>query len=388
MLERNVENDQYGNRSLPDHAKDIDRRGIPIERVGIKGLTYPIRVMDKTNQMQSTVAEIDAYVGLPADVRGTHMSRFVEIINGERTEITLRSLPSLLQSIQRKLESDSAHLQVRFQYFLEKAAPVSGALSLMNYPCEFNASLEHDAFMFTLVVTVPVTSLCPCSKAVSKYGAHNQRSHIKVHIQSHDFVWIEDVVQAVEKSASAPLYALLKRSDEKWVTEQAYENAKFVEDLVRDSLIQLKKLPGARHIRVLAENFESIHNHSAFAELIWNLDEEKAVDEPAVNINTQNAPKTQSTNMFGSWLKSQRTARKISQQVLAERLGTSASFLSRVESGEKRLSEALLAQLAGVMGMDPTAVQLRGGVVPSDLLHTITADPESFVRWAQKKNAS
>lgn len=385
MLERTFEDEVLGSQTLPDHAKDTDSRGIPIEKVGIKGLTYPIRVMDKTHQMQSTVAEIDAYVDLAASVRGTHMSRFVEIINGERTEITLRSLPTLLQSIQRKLESETAHLQVRFPYFLEKSAPVSGARSLMNYPCEFNASFSDKGFTFTLVVTVPVTSLCPCSKAVSKYGAHNQRSHIKVHIQGDDFIWIEDVIEAVEKSASAPLYALLKRSDEKHVTEQAYENAKFVEDLVRDSLIQLQKITGVTSIRILAENFESIHNHSAFAELAW-LRQDLTSETPHLKNDVTD---TMSETMgFGHWLRQQRTVRGLSQSELAERLGTSASFLSRVESGEKRLSLNLSQQIANILGLDPLVVQLRAGTPPEALLNCIASAPESFLRWTKTQAPS
>jgi len=384
MLETPAEIIDPHNVSLPDHARDVDHRGVPIEKVGIKGLTYPIRVMDKANTMQSTVAEIDAYVGLAADVRGTHMSRFVEIINGERTEITLRSLPSLLQSIQRKLESNSAHIHVRFPYFLEKTAPVSGAKSLMNYPCEFEASLEGSLFTFTLVVTVPVTSLCPCSKAVSDYGAHNQRSHIRVHIRGRDFIWIEDVIQAVEKNGSAPLFALLKRSDEKWVTEKAYQNAKFVEDLSRDSLLSLRELPGVTNIRILAENFESIHNHSAFAELSW------AEKGPQINVQYGSTPSmpTRDTSPFGHWLKSKRTARKLSQQDLADQLGTSSSFLSRVESGDKRLSPALLIRLASILGMDPATVQLKAGVIPEVLLTSISRDPESFLSWANTSRES
>ena len=288
--------------------------------------------MDKTNQMQSTVAEIDAYVGLDETVRGTHMSRLIEIINGERTEITLRSLPTLLSEIQRRLESDSAHLHVRFPYFMEKTAPVSGAKSLMDYPCEFIANRKGNEFSFTLVVTVPVTSLCPCSKAVSKYGAHNQRSHIRVEVQGDEFIWIEDVIGAVESNGSAPLFALLKRSDEKWVTETAYENAKFVEDLVRDSLISLRELPGATHIRVLAENFESIHNHSAFAELVWS-------NQASTGVPQLNAKPTHSDSAlaFGPWLRQTRISRKLSQQNLAEKLNTSALYLSRVEKGDAYL---------------------------------------------------
>ena len=383
MLEKPLDIRDATHQSLPDHARDVDRRGLAIEKVGIKGLVYPIRVMDKANKMQATVAEIDAYVGLEKSVRGTHMSRLIEIINSERSEITLRSLPTLLKTIQRRLESDSAHLHVRFPYFLEKSAPVSGAKSLMDYPCEFIANRLHNEFHFTLVVTVPVTSLCPCSKAVSKYGAHNQRSHIRVQLQGDDFIWIEDVIEAIEKNGSAPLYALLKRSDEKWVTETAYENAKFVEDLVRDSLISLRELPGVSHIRILAENFESIHNHSAFAELAWSNAESQAPHQP------HSKPASQFETMdFGQWLKQIRVSRKLSQQDLSEKIGTSPSFLSRVEKGEKRLSTIVLKRLANALGLDEDIVQLRAGVVPDRFLQSIATAPEDFLGWANTHKAS
>jgi GTP cyclohydrolase I len=382
MLEKpeNFSSFAKNNASLPDHAKDSDNRGIALDRVGIRGLQHPIKVMDRTHKMQSTVATIDAYVGLESSVRGTHMSRFVEILNAERSEITLRSLPDLLRSIQRKLEANHAYLSVEFPYFLERKAPVSGAKSLMNYPCAFDARLEGQQFSFELVVTVPVTSLCPCSKAVSQYGAHNQRSNVVVQVQGSEFVWIEDIIDAVEKNASAPLFALLKRADEKYVTELAYDNPKFVEDLVRDTMLSVQQIPGVFHVKVSAENFESIHNHSAYGETTWSPPASSTVHlAPAQNTTLKNEQD------FGGWLRQLRQERKINQQTLGKALGTSASYISRVESGEKKFSLAALERLAQTLGMDPVIIKLRAGVLEDRVLQMIRQEPESFLAWYSRQ---
>jgi GTP cyclohydrolase I len=195
----------------------------------------------------------------------------VEILHEKRGEMSSRKLPELLEEIQRRLDADDAHVEIAFPYFLTKHAPVSGVASLMNYNCTFLASQKKSMFDFVLGVEVPVKSLCPCSKAVSERGAHNQRSLVNVQVRSLEHVWIEDVVAAVEGCASAPLYALLKREDEKYVTELAYDNPRFVEDLVRDVVIAVRALPGVTWLKVSAENLESIHNHSAYAEIDWAL---------------------------------------------------------------------------------------------------------------------
>jgi GTP cyclohydrolase I len=259
-----------GRSELPDHASDADERALDIDRVGIKGLSYPIMVWDRTNTVQHTVGTLALTVGLPRRFKGTHMSRFVEILHEKRGEMSSRKLPELLAEIQRRLHADDAHVRVEFPYFLEKKAPVSGVASLMDYACTFDASRHGDRFDFVLGVRVPVKSLCPCSKAVSERGAHNQRSLVEVRLRSTDHVWIEQVVEAVERCASSPLYALLKREDEKYVTELAYDNPRFVEDLVRDVVLAVRALPGVHWLAVSAENLESIHNHSAYAEITWS----------------------------------------------------------------------------------------------------------------------
>ena len=251
---------------MPDMQTSRDTRNIAIDKVGVKDISYPVVVMDKNRKFQQTVARINMYVDLPHHFKGTHMSRFIEILNTYREEIALDKLETILAKMKEKLGASSAHLEMEFPYFIEKKAPVSKAKSLMEYTCEFDATLAEE-FDFVLGIRIPVTSLCPCSKELSRYGAHNQRSIITVRVRYRDFVWIEDLVQLVEQCGSSPVYSLLKRADEKQVTEQAYDNPKFVEDIVRDLVLETRALPGVSWLRVSAENFESIHNHSAYAEI-------------------------------------------------------------------------------------------------------------------------
>ncbi|MFT4623957.1 MAG: GTP cyclohydrolase I [Myxococcota bacterium] len=254
---------------LPDHASEADDRQLAIDKVGIRGLQYPIVVWDRANEVQHTVATVAMYVALPPHFKGTHMSRFVEVLQERRGEVTLGTIEPFLEHLQQRLESHEVHLELAFPYFIEKRAPVSGVPSLMSYDCEFVASRAGEVMDFMLQVTVPVKSLCPCSKAISEYGAHNQRSLVTVAVRAESMVWIEQVVDVVEACASAPLFALLKREDEKYVTELAYDNPRFVEDLVRDVVIGMRALPGVNWLRVSADNQESIHNHAAFAEIMW-----------------------------------------------------------------------------------------------------------------------
>jgi len=249
---------------MPDMQKRPDHRRIPISKVGVKDITYPIVVMDKNRTLQHTVARVNMYVDLPHHFKGTHMSRFVEILNKYREQIALDKLETILVEMKSKLGSASAHLEIQFPYFIDKTAPVSRAKSLMEYTCEFSASMT-DQLDFVLGIRVPLTSLCPCSKELSRYGAHNQRSVMTVRVRYRDFIWIEDLVELIEQCGSSPLYSLLKREDEKYVTEQAYENPRFVEDMVREAYSRLAALDNITWFSVETENFESIHNHSAFA---------------------------------------------------------------------------------------------------------------------------
>ena len=249
---------------MPDMQTSRDTRNIPIDKVGVKDISYPIVVMDKKKKFQHTIARINMYVDLPHQFKGTHMSRFIEILNSYREEIALDKLEIMLAEMKKKLGATTAHLEMEFPYFIEKKAPVSRARSLMEYTCSFAATLAED-FDFLLGIRIPVTSLCPCSKELSAYGAHNQRSIISIKVRYSNFIWIEELVSLVEECGSSPVYSLLKRVDEKYVTEKAYDNPKFVEDIVREVTEKLLAEPDISWFSVEAENFESIHKHSAYA---------------------------------------------------------------------------------------------------------------------------
>ena len=256
--------DAVKSNGMPDMQKSRDDRNIAIDKVGVKDIHYPIVVMDKSKEQQQTVARINMYVDLPHHFKGTHMSRFIEILNQYHGQVSIDRMNTMLRDMKQHLEASRAHLELEFPYFIEKQAPTSGARSLMEYQCRMQGSLGDD-YDFVLGVTVPMTSLCPCSKEISARGAHNQRSAVSVEIRYTDHVWLEDLNEWVEECGSAPVYALLKREDEKTLTEQAYDNPMFVEDVVRAVTQRLLKVPEVTWFRVACENFESIHNHSAYA---------------------------------------------------------------------------------------------------------------------------
>ena len=233
----------------------------------MKGLRYPICVLDRQRGQQHTIAEIDISVSVPHRRRGAHMSRFVELLNRHRREIDIRKFRSLCAELRKDHDAEAAHVEVRFPYFIEKNAPVTHATGLVDYACTFGASVTKKSSDLWVAVDVPVTSLCPCSKAISDHGAHNQRSLVSVRVWFAKFFWIEDLIALVEDSASSDLYALLKRPDEKYVTERAYERPRFVEDLVREVGTRLRGDPNFTRWEVEAESFESIHTHSAYATL-------------------------------------------------------------------------------------------------------------------------
>ena len=254
---------------MPDMQRSPDTRNIAIDKVGVKDIRYPIVVMDKSKVQQHTVARVNMYVDLPHHFKGTHMSRFIEILNQYRGEITMRNMGKILQEMKDRLEASSAHMELEFPYFVEKEAPVSRAKGLMEYQCRLFGTLAEEKD-FILSVTVPVTSLCPCSREISERGAHNQRSAVTVEVRMTRFVWIEDLIALVESCGSAPVYSLLKREDEKAVTEQAYDNPMFVEDIVRAVTVKLQQIEEISWFRVECENFESIHKHSAYAQVEWD----------------------------------------------------------------------------------------------------------------------
>ena len=250
---------------IPDVQAYPDARKLAIDKVGIKAIRHPIQIMQRVGGVQHTIALFNMYVGLPHQFKGTHMSRFVEILSAHEREITVETFKVMLQEMVDKLEAKEGRIEMTFPYFIDKAAPVSGVRSLMDYEVTFVAEVLKGEQCFAMKVLTPVTSLCPCSKKISDYGAHNQRSHVTVTAYTGDFVWIEEIVDLVEKQASSELYGLLKRPDEKYVTERAYDNPKFVEDMVRDVAALLNLDERITRYVVESENFESIHNHSAYA---------------------------------------------------------------------------------------------------------------------------
>jgi len=250
---------------IADVQSSVDTRCIAINRVGIKDIRHPVRVKDRSEGEQHTIATFNMYVFLPHNFKGTHMSRFVQILNKHEREITVESFKDMLVEMAGRLESEAGHIEMSFPFFVNKKAPVTGVKSLMDYQVTLVGEIKDGVPAMFIKVVVPVTSLCPCSKEISDYGAHNQRSHVTVSVRTRDFVWIEELIELVEKEASCELFGLLKRPDEKYVTERAYNNPKFVEDMVRDVARRLNDDDRIAAYVVESENFESIHNHSAYA---------------------------------------------------------------------------------------------------------------------------
>jgi GTP cyclohydrolase I len=253
---------------MKDIQNQRDYRNIPIDKVGIKNLRYPITVRDRRDGFQHTVATINMYVDLPHKNRGTHMSRFVEMLHILQPEVSLKTFSVTLEQMKKYLNAASAHIEITFPYFIEKRAPVSNSPGLMDYTCTISGTSDpnNDIDLISEVI-VPISSVCPCSKEISEVGAHNQRGEVRLSTRFKKFIWIEDMIELVEESASCDVYSVLKRVDEKHVTEKGFTNPKFVEDIVRDIAKRLKKDTNITWFSVSAENFESIHNHSAYAHI-------------------------------------------------------------------------------------------------------------------------
>ncbi len=262
-------------KTIPDIQSSADNRHIPIDKVGIKDIKHPVVVSDRSGREQHTVANFNMYVNLPDKYKGTHMSRFVEILNHHEYEITVQSFKRMIEEMTELLNAESGNIEMSFPYFVNKAAPVSGVKSLMDYQVTFIGTIEEGKPQVLVKVMVPVTSLCPCSKNISDYGAHNQRSHITACVKMRDFIWIEELIDIIENVASCELYGLLKRPDEKYVTEKAYDNPKFVEDIVRDVAVKFNEEERISAYTVESENFESIHNHSAYAMLSFDKEQKE-----------------------------------------------------------------------------------------------------------------
>lgn len=263
---------------LEDVQSQTDKRGIKLDQVGVTGLHYPIVLLDRERERQETIASITMSVSLPHNFKGAHMSRFLEVLNDHQSEVTMRTMPKILRHMREILAAESARIELSFPFFLKKSAPKSHAKGLMDYECKFVGEMKGKELDFMIGVKVPVTSLCPCSKEISDYGAHSQRGVISIEAWSSTdetghphLIWIEELISIAESSASCQVYPLLKRADEKFVTMHAYDNPVFVEDIVRNVALKLKASDRMRCFRVHVENYESIHNHSAFAEVFYTF---------------------------------------------------------------------------------------------------------------------
>jgi GTP cyclohydrolase I len=254
---------------MKDIQSERDTRNIPINKVGVKKVKYPITIFDKVKKFQQTVASINMYVNLPHEDKGTHMSRFIEILHEIRHKVSTQTLSAILNQMKEQLKAQSAQIELIFPYFIEKKAPISRAVGLMDYNCSFIASCDSESEIDIIMeVNVPITSVCPCSKEISDYGAHNQRGNVKLRVRFVKLVWLEDMISLVEKSASSEVFSILKRVDEKEVTERGYQNPKFVEDIIRDIVQKLDSNRKITWYEVEVENFESIHNHNAYAYIV------------------------------------------------------------------------------------------------------------------------
>jgi len=267
---------------IADVQSSADTRRLAIDKVGIKSIRHPVRIKDRDGTEQHTVATFSMYVFLPHNFKGTHMSRFVEILNGHEREIGVATFKEMLTEMAKRLESEAGHIEMRFPFFVNKKAPVTGVASLLDYDVTLIGEIRNGRSQLSVRVVVPVTSLCPCSKKIADYGAHNQRSHVTVEIRTRGFLWIEEIIDLVENEASCELYGLLKRPDEKYVTERAYDNPKFVEDTVRDIAGRLNADERVAAYVVESENFESIHNHSAYAMIQRDKEAEAEVADAAL----------------------------------------------------------------------------------------------------------
>lgn len=256
--------EQNGGVTLADIQSSQDRRNIPIDRVGVRNVKYPMHLRQRDGGPQHTVGEFTLTVDLPREFKGTHMSRFLEVLGRHNHDISSETIPTILGELRERLSAETAHLEVFFTYFREKAAPVTGKVGMMGYRCGFIAS-GGKTEDFQIAVVVPVTTLCPCSREISDFGAHNQRGYVSVKVRCVGLLWLEDLIDRIEATGSAPLYPVLKRPDEKFVTELAYQNPRFVEDMVREVALAFDAHPQITSYEIEVENHESIHDHNAYA---------------------------------------------------------------------------------------------------------------------------
>lgn len=253
--------------ALVDIQASKDHRNIAIDRVGVRNVKYPIEVLDREHGRQHTIGAFTLTVDLPKHFKGTHMSRFLEVLNENRSEVSVQAIPVILDGLRERLDAERAHIEVSFPFFMRKPAPVTGKTGMMEYECKFMAE-KNATTDFVMQVIVPVTTLCPCSKEISAYGAHNQRGYVTARLKFEGMVWIEEIIEKIEACGSAPLFPVLKRPDEKWVTEHAYDNPRFVEDMVREVSLAFDADARIKWYEIEVENHESIHAHNAYAYLV------------------------------------------------------------------------------------------------------------------------
>ena len=252
---------------LVDIQSSKDFRNISIDKVGVRGVKYPIRVLDRENEEQHTIGNFTLTVDFPHHFKGTHMSRFLEVLNEHRREVSVRGIPKILEALKERLDAERAHVEVTFPFFISKKAPVTEKAGMMEYTCGFIAE-SNGGIDFQMYLQVPVTTLCPCSKEISDRGAHNQRGYVTTRVRTKDHVWLEELIEMIEDSASCDLYPVLKRPDEKWVTEHAFDNPRFVEDMVREVATRFDEDDRIVSYEIEVENHESIHAHNAYAYLV------------------------------------------------------------------------------------------------------------------------
>lgn len=251
-------------QTLADIQSSTDSRRIPIDKVGVRRVSYPIKVWDRDRKWQHTIGDFTLTVDLPEEFKGTHMSRFLEVLGEFGHELNVEALPNILDQLRQRLKAREAHIEVTFPYFLERKAPVTGKAGMMPYTCGFEAARDGE-YDLRVYVKVPVATLCPCSKEISEYGAHNQRGHVTVKVKMNDHMWFEEIIEMIEDSSSSPLFPVLKRPDEKYVTEHAYDNPRFVEDMVREVAVRFDDDDRITEYEIEVENEESIHAHNAYA---------------------------------------------------------------------------------------------------------------------------
>ncbi len=250
---------------MKDIQNENDLRKIAINKVGVTSVKYPITLLDRDSSSQHTICDIDLCVDLPHDFRGAHMSRFIEIIHNYKSSINIDAIPDILENVRNSLNAESAHIKITFPYFMTKSAPISHISSLMPYKVTFIGTKNSNITDIVINVEIPVTTLCPCSKEISNHGAHNQRSFLSISVRTKEFMWIEELIEIAESCASSQIYPLLKREDEKYVTEHAYNNPRFAEDIVREAVLKLKKNGKITWLKVESLNLESIHPHNTYA---------------------------------------------------------------------------------------------------------------------------